>query len=77
MSVDDFFVEVLAFLSDLHMSMRSGPQLQEAINWFKDNGIALYGMNEDPSQKKWTQSPNDEAAEHNTALDPLWRKQHK
>jgi len=38
-------------------TMRSGLKLQEAINWFKENGIELYGANENPTQKNWTQSP--------------------
>lgn len=38
-------------------TMRSGVKLQEAINWFKENGIELYGANENPTQKNWTQSP--------------------
>ena len=31
--------------------------LQEAVDWFKDNGIELYGVNENPTQKEWTSSP--------------------
>ncbi|WP_461255440.1 hypothetical protein [Treponema sp. R80B11-R83G3] len=38
-------------------TMRSGVELQEAVNWFKENDIPLYGVNQDPEQKKWTQSP--------------------
>ena len=38
-------------------TMRSGKELKEAINWFKENGIELYGANENPTQKKWTNSP--------------------
>jgi len=38
-------------------TMRSGPQLEAAVNWFKDHDIPLYGVNEDPGQKEWTQSP--------------------
>ena len=38
-------------------TMRCGKQLQVAIDWFKENDIPLYGVNEDPGQKKWTQSP--------------------
>jgi hypothetical protein len=37
-------------------TMRSGEQLQEAIRWFSDNRIALYGVNRDPGQEKWTKS---------------------
>lgn len=38
-------------------TMRSGKELQDAVNWFKENGIELYGANENPSQKNWTNSP--------------------
>jgi hypothetical protein len=38
-------------------TMRSGKELQDAVDWFKANGIPLYGVNEDPGQKEWTQSP--------------------
>ena len=31
--------------------------LQEAIDWFESNSIELYGVNENPSQKEWTDSP--------------------
>lgn len=31
--------------------------LQDAIDWFKFNGIELYGINENPTQKRWTSSP--------------------
>jgi hypothetical protein len=38
-------------------TMRSGKELQDAIDWFNENDIPLYGVNEDPGQKEWTQSP--------------------
>ena len=31
--------------------------LQDAIKWFKENGIKLYGVNTNPSQASWTDSP--------------------
>lgn len=31
--------------------------LQEAIDWFKNNGIPLYGVNSHPTQNRWTDSP--------------------
>ena len=31
--------------------------LQDAINWFKENGIELYGINTNPTQAEWTDSP--------------------
>jgi hypothetical protein len=38
-------------------TMRCGKELQDAVDWFKENDIPLYGINEDPEQKEWTQSP--------------------
>lgn len=38
-------------------TMRSGKELKDAINWFKENDIELYGANENPTQKRWTKSP--------------------
>lgn len=34
-----------------------GDYLTQAINWFKDNNIPLYGINSNPTQTKWTASP--------------------
>lgn len=31
--------------------------LDDAINWFKENNIPLYGININPSQVNWTKSP--------------------
>ena len=38
-------------------TMRSGDELADAIQWFIDNDIPLYGANENPTQKNWTNSP--------------------
>lgn len=38
-------------------TMRSGEYLEAAVQWFRNNGITLNGINEDPGQKNWTQSP--------------------
>lgn len=38
-------------------TMRSGEGLLEAIQWFYDNNIELYGINKDPDQESWTTSP--------------------
>lgn len=38
-------------------TMRSGKELDDAVQWFKINNIPLYGINENPSQKRWTTSP--------------------
>jgi hypothetical protein len=37
--------------------MRSGKELADAIKWFIDNDIPLFGANENPTQKSWTASP--------------------
>ena len=39
------------------LTMRSGKELDEAVQWFKDNDIPLYGVNENPTQSSWTESP--------------------
>jgi hypothetical protein len=38
-------------------TMRDGDHLADAVSWFKENGIPLYGVNENPTQKEWTNSP--------------------
>jgi hypothetical protein len=38
-------------------TMRSGKYLDEAVDWFKENGIPLYGIQKDPTQQVWTSSP--------------------
>lgn len=38
-------------------TMRSGKELQDAVEWFRVNEIPLHGINENPTQKSWTQSP--------------------
>ena len=40
--------------------VRQGHQivlLEEAAQWFKDNGISLFGVNHYPGQETWTTSP--------------------
>lgn len=39
------------------LTMRHGKYLDEAVKWFEDNDIDLYGINENPQQKEWTESP--------------------
>lgn len=34
-----------------------GSHLDAAVNWFKENEIPLFGINENPTQKEWTSSP--------------------
>lgn len=38
-------------------TMRSGKELEEAVEWLKDNGVTLYGVNTNPTQHTWTKSP--------------------
>ena len=38
-------------------TMRSGKLEKIAVEWFKDHGIPLFAVNENPTQKKWTKSP--------------------
>lgn len=38
-------------------TMRSGKELDEAVNWFKENDIKLSGINKDIGQESWTKSP--------------------
>jgi len=38
-------------------TMRSGETLADAVKWFEDKGIPLFGVNENPDQKEWTSSP--------------------
>lgn len=38
-------------------TMRSGKELNDAVNWFKKHKIELYGIQTNPTQKHWTSSP--------------------
>ncbi len=38
-------------------TMRSGTPLADAVTWFAEHEIPLYGINENPTQKSWSQSP--------------------
>jgi len=38
-------------------TMRSGHQLDDAVQWFNQQGIPLYGVQRNPSQDSWTSSP--------------------
>lgn len=35
----------------------TGDYLDDAVNWFKENGIPLYGIQKNPTQSNWTSSP--------------------
>lgn len=34
-----------------------GHILQQAVSWFEDRGIPLYGIQMNPEQRRWTSSP--------------------
>lgn len=38
-------------------TMRDGKELQQAINYCKDNGVDFWGINCNPDQEEWTSSP--------------------
>ncbi len=38
-------------------TMRSGERLVQAVEYMEENDIELYAVNENPTQKHWTQSP--------------------
>lgn len=38
-------------------TMRDGHYLASAVNWFTYYKIPLFGINENPEQKSWTESP--------------------
>jgi len=42
---------------DESIIMKGGNYLTDAVNWFKDNGIPLYGVQSNPTQQTWTTSP--------------------
>jgi len=38
-------------------TMRSGKELQDAVQWFVERSIPLFGINRNPEQDSWTSSP--------------------
>jgi len=44
-------------LDDKHPYLPKGNYLDNAVNWFKKNGVELYGIQTNPTQKFWTNSP--------------------
>ena len=42
---------------DNELHLESGNYLTEAVNWFKENEIPLYGIQTNPTQHTWTTSP--------------------
>lgn len=56
---------------------QAGKYLTEAVNWFKDREIPLYGIQTNPTQHTWTESPKaycniyiDDAALGCPLIDP-------
>ena len=44
-------------LDDNNAFLPKGNYLDDAVNWFKNNEIELYGIQTNPTQKDWTTSP--------------------
>jgi len=42
---------------DNELHLESGNYLTDAVEWFKGNGIELYGIQVNPTQHTWTTSP--------------------
>ena len=42
---------------DYNIHKTAGNYLTDAVNWFKENNIPLWGVNVNPMQKSWTTSP--------------------
>lgn len=38
-------------------TMRSGKELEDAVNWFREKEIPLFGIQKHPTQHTWTDSP--------------------
>lgn len=38
-------------------TMRSGKELADAVEWYRKNDIVLYGIQQNPEQRRWTDSP--------------------
>lgn len=38
-------------------TMRSGKELEDAVKWFAGNEIPLFGIQTNPTQHEWTDSP--------------------
>jgi hypothetical protein len=47
--------EVLS--KDYNIHSKSKPYLTKALNWFKENNIELFGIQTNPTQHSWTDSP--------------------
>ena len=53
----DSMKEMLRFGNKLILwTMRDSHELLDAVQWFKDREIELYGVQENPTQHRWTKS---------------------
>lgn len=43
--------------NDYNIHTQGGKYLTDAVNWFKERDIPLWGINTNPEQHKWTTSP--------------------
>lgn len=43
--------------SNVHGGKNPGPHLDNAVAWFTEKNIPLFGVNENPQQKYWSTSP--------------------
>lgn len=58
----DYAVETVLKLIDaghkiVLITMRSDERLEQAVDYLNEEGITLWGINENPAQKHWTNSP--------------------
>ena len=44
-------------IDDKNIQNVTGQFLDDAVNWFKQNNIPLYGIQKNPTQTEWTTSP--------------------
>ena len=44
-------------IEDKNIQNVTGQFLDDAVNWFKENDIPLYGIQTNPTQTQWTTSP--------------------
>ena len=49
--------EVLGATGDDFIIDEKGTFLTDAVNWFKQHDIPLYGIQQNPTQTRWTSSP--------------------
>lgn len=53
-------IKVCLRLQETHklilLTMRDGKELEDAVNWCKERGLEFWAVNDNPTQKEWTQS---------------------